>query len=136
MAQLKSDGVLVARRGAGSYILQTPAGTVFRLPSEGGRKPDLAQLFEMRLWIETQAATSAAQRRSTSDLKRMSDAIREMQKKRNDFNSAAAADVAFHRAIAAATNRSRMYPGKRIRQRCAHRMLRHLNRCHRRVRCR
>jgi GntR family transcriptional regulator, transcriptional repressor for pyruvate dehydrogenase complex len=103
VAQLKSDGVLVARRGAGSYISQTPAGTVFRLPSEAGRKPDLAQLFEMRLWIETQAATSAAQRRSTSDLKRMSDAIREMQKKRNDFDSAAAADVAFHRAIAAAT---------------------------------
>jgi DNA-binding FadR family transcriptional regulator len=103
IAQLKSDGVLVARRGAGSFISQTPSGTVFRLPSGGKQKLDLAQLFEMRLWIETQAAMTAARRRTPEDLKRMSDAIREMEKKRLDFDAASAADVAFHRAVAAAT---------------------------------
>lgn len=103
IAQLKSDGILVARRGAGSFISQTPSGTVFRLPSQAGSKLDLAQLFEMRLWIETQAATAAARRRTPADLKRMKDAIREMEKKRNDFEAASAADVAFHRAIASAT---------------------------------
>ncbi|MFM0626947.1 FadR/GntR family transcriptional regulator [Paraburkholderia xenovorans] len=103
IAQLKSDGVLVARRGAGSFISQTPSGTVFRLPGGGNQKLDLAQLFEMRLWIETQAAMTAARRRTPEDLKRMSDAIREMEKKRLDFDAASAADVAFHRAIAAAT---------------------------------
>lgn len=103
IAQLKSDGVLVARRGAGSFISQTPSGTVFRLPSDGGRTLDRARLFEMRLWIETQAAMAAARRRTPADLKHMSDAIREMEKKRNDFVAASAADVAFHRAIAAAT---------------------------------
>jgi DNA-binding FadR family transcriptional regulator len=103
IAQLKSDGVLVARRGAGSFISQTPSGTVFRLPGGGSQKLNLAQLFEMRLWIETQAAMTAARRRTAEDLKRMSDAIREMETRRNDFDAASAADVAFHRAIAAAT---------------------------------
>ncbi|MFV3015264.1 FadR/GntR family transcriptional regulator, partial [Pseudomonas sp. KHB2.9] len=63
IAQLKADGVLTAKRGLGSFISQTPAGTVFRFPEKNGRRPDLAQMFEVRLWIETQAASIAAQRR-------------------------------------------------------------------------
>jgi len=42
IAQLKADGVLTAKRGLGSFISQTPAGTVFRFP-EKRRRPDLAQ---------------------------------------------------------------------------------------------
>jgi DNA-binding FadR family transcriptional regulator len=103
IAQLKSDGVLIARRGAGSFISGTPSGTVFRLPSPDGSRVDLPQLFEFRLWIETQAATAAARRRTRADLQSMKAAIREMEEKRNDSKAASAADVAFHRAIAAAT---------------------------------
>lgn len=36
VAQLKADGVLIARRGLGSYISQTPCGTVFRFPGATG----------------------------------------------------------------------------------------------------
>ncbi|KIH80641.1 FadR/GntR family transcriptional regulator [Pseudomonas batumici] len=103
IAQLKADGVLIARRGLGSYISQTPTGTVFRFPRSEGRKADLAQMFEMRLWIETQAASIAAQRRDEADLQRMREALQEMHDKRTDFDAAAAADVAFHRAIAEAS---------------------------------
>ncbi|KPA93896.1 FadR/GntR family transcriptional regulator [Pseudomonas asplenii] len=103
IAQLKADGVLVARRGLGSYISSTPAGTVFRFPRSEGRDTDLAQMFEMRLWIETQAASIAAQRRDAADLQRMQEALREMHEKRSDFTAAANADVAFHRAIAQAS---------------------------------
>ncbi|KDN98093.1 MULTISPECIES: FadR/GntR family transcriptional regulator [Pseudomonas] len=103
VAQLKADGVLIARRGLGSYISQTPTGTVFRFPSAQGRSPDLVQMFEVRLWIETQAASVAAQRRDAADLARMSKALQEMLDKRSDFAVAAAADVEFHRAIAEAS---------------------------------
>lgn len=103
IAQLKADGVLIARRGLGSYISKTPAGTVFRFPEPQGRRPDLAQMFEMRLWIETQAAAIAAQRRDEDDLQRMRQALQQMHDKRTDFVAAAAADVAFHRAIAEAS---------------------------------
>ncbi|WP_422416595.1 FadR/GntR family transcriptional regulator [Pseudomonas sp. GZD-222] len=103
VAQLKADGVLIARRGLGSYISQTPTGTVFRFPSAQGRSPDLVQMFEVRLWIETQAASVAAQRRDGADLARMNKALQEMLDKRSDFAAAAAADVEFHRAIAEAS---------------------------------
>ena len=103
VAQLKADGVLIARRGLGSYISKTPSGTVFRFPGSNGRKPDLTQMFEMRLWIETQAAAIAARRRDTQDLANMAKALKEMLDKRSDFATASAADVAFHRAIAEAS---------------------------------
>ncbi|MCU7238068.1 FadR/GntR family transcriptional regulator [Pseudomonas peradeniyensis] len=103
VAQLKADGVLIARRGLGSYISQTPSGTVFRFPGSQGRKPDLVQMFEMRLWIETQAAAIAARRRDADDLARMASALGTMEDPRSDFATASAADVAFHRAIAEAS---------------------------------
>ncbi|BCQ68584.1 GntR family transcriptional regulator [Pseudomonas sp. Eqa60] len=103
IAQLKADGVLIARRGLGSYISKTPAGTVFRFPQGDGRLPDLAQMFEMRLWIETQAASIAAQRRDAADLQRMQGALQEMHDKRSDYEAAGLADVEFHRAIAEAS---------------------------------
>ena len=103
VAQLKADGVLIARRGLGSYISQTPSGTVFRFPGSQGRKPDLVQMFEMRLWIETQAAAIAARRRDADDLQRMAAALGTMEDPRSDFATASAADVAFHRAIAEAS---------------------------------
>ncbi|MFP5427764.1 MAG: FadR/GntR family transcriptional regulator [Gammaproteobacteria bacterium] len=103
VAQLKADGVLIARRGLGSYISQTPNGTVFRFPGSNGRKPDLVQMFEMRLWIETQAAAIAARRRDAADLASIAKALEQMLDKRNDLAAAAAADVAFHRAIAEAS---------------------------------
>lgn len=103
IAQLKADGVLIARRGLGSYISQTPAGTVFRFPKKNGLMSDLAQMFEMRLWIETQAASIAAQRRDDEDLQRMKQALQEMHDKRTDLQAAALADVEFHRAIAEAS---------------------------------
>jgi GntR family transcriptional repressor for pyruvate dehydrogenase complex len=103
VAQLKADGILVSRRGLGSFISQNPSGTVFRFPSQKGRKPDLVQLFEMRLWTETQAASIAAQRRDEADLQRMRTALQEMHDKRSDLPAAALADVEFHRAIADAS---------------------------------
>ncbi|NVZ53348.1 FadR family transcriptional regulator [Pseudomonas sp. B6002] len=103
IAQLKADGVITARRGLGSFISQTPAGTVFRFPQADGRRPDLAQMFEVRLWIETQAASIAAQRRDDADLQRMKSALQAMQDNRENFEAAAIADVEFHRAIADAS---------------------------------
>lgn len=89
VAQLKADGILVSRRGLGSFISQNPSGSVFRFPSQKGRKPDLVQMFEMRLWIETQAASIAAQRRDDADLKRMRTALQEMHDQRSDLAAAA-----------------------------------------------
>ncbi|MFJ3486776.1 FadR/GntR family transcriptional regulator [Pseudomonas sp. NPDC090202] len=103
ISQLKADGVLVSRRGLGSYISSTPAGMAFRFPGAAGKRHDLAQMFEMRLWIETQAASIAAQRRNDADLQSMERALKQMREQASDHTAAALADVAFHRAIAEAS---------------------------------
>ncbi|MCC4104741.1 FadR/GntR family transcriptional regulator [Serratia ureilytica] len=102
VSQLKSDGVLISRRGSGSFISNTPSGTVFRLPALHGKRSDLEQLFEMRLWIESQSASIAAVRRTTDDLKSMRKALEAMDKHPQDLVKSATADVEFHHAIAAA----------------------------------
>ncbi|KPY81203.1 FadR/GntR family transcriptional regulator [Pseudomonas syringae pv. tagetis] len=102
ISQLKADGILVIRRGSGSYVSQTPCGTVFRLPSNESHPADLAKLFELRSWVEIQAASIAAQRRTTPDLERLSDAMSLMESKAGDFTISSQADVDFHSAIVAA----------------------------------
>lgn len=102
VSQLKADGVLISRRGSGSFISDKPTGTVFRLPELSGKRSDLEQLFEMRLWVESQSASVAAIRRTNADLKRMGAALKVMARHPQDLVKSAAADVEFHRAIAAA----------------------------------
>jgi DNA-binding FadR family transcriptional regulator len=97
VSQLKADGVLISRRGS-----DKPTGTVFRLPELSGKRSDLEQLFEMRLWVESQSASVAAIRRTDADLKRMGKALEVMANNPHDLGKSAAADVEFHRAIAAA----------------------------------
>lgn len=102
ISQLKADGVLISRRGTGSFVSDKPAGTVFRLPEIRGQRSNLEQLFEMRLWVEVQSASIAAVRRSAGDLESMSNALDAMNNSSLDLAKSAAADVAFHRAIATA----------------------------------
>ncbi|RMT27302.1 MULTISPECIES: FadR/GntR family transcriptional regulator [Pseudomonas syringae group genomosp. 2] len=102
ISQLKADGVLVIRRGSGSFVSQTPGGTVFRLPSNEDHSAGLAKLFELRSWIEIQVASVAAQRHTDADLKRLSDAMLLMESNAGNFEISSKADCEFHCAIVAA----------------------------------
>ncbi|MWL86991.1 FadR/GntR family transcriptional regulator [Cupriavidus sp. SW-Y-13] len=104
IALLKADGVLVTRKGSGAYVSETPGGQVWRVASapEGG--PTLAQLFELRRVVETACAEMAALRRTDADIAAMRQALDAMQRQADDFPSAAAADIAFHHAIAQAAH--------------------------------
>lgn len=94
--------VTVIRRGSGSFVSQTPGGTVFRLPSNESHSADLAKLFELRSWIEIQAASVAAQRHTDADLERLSEAMSLMESNTSNFEVSSKADVEFHSAIVAA----------------------------------
>lgn len=102
ISQLKADGVLVIRPGSGSFVSQTPGGVVFRLPNNNGPLPDFDQLFELRIWIEIQAASIAALRRTKADLMRMNEAVALMENNSDNAKVSSAADVEFHRSIVAA----------------------------------
>jgi len=98
LAQLKADDVLVSRKGSGVYVSATPAGNAFRLPVVGSAPGELRAVFELRFCAETGAAELAAARRRPADLRRLEAAIEAMRAR-----GGAAADAAFHRAVAVAT---------------------------------
>ncbi|SCU97566.1 Transcriptional regulator, GntR-family [Cupriavidus necator] len=107
IAQLKADGVLVTRKGSGAYVSETPGGQAWRVASSPDGGPTLAQLFELRRVVETACAEMAAQRRTDADIDAIRSALAAMQAQadgQGDMASAAAADMAFHHAIAQAAH--------------------------------
>lgn len=104
IALLKADGVLVTRKGSGAYVSETPGGQVWRVASAPDGGPTLAQLFELRRLVETACAEMAALRRTDADLARIRQALAAMLRHADDFATAAAADIAFHHAIARAAH--------------------------------
>ncbi|WP_342049954.1 MULTISPECIES: FadR/GntR family transcriptional regulator [unclassified Cupriavidus] len=104
IALLKADGVLVTRKGSGAYVSETPGGQVWRVPSAPDGGPSLEQLFELRRVVEVACAEMAARRRTQADIAAIRTALDAMHAHAMDFPSAAAADVAFHHAIAAAAH--------------------------------
>jgi DNA-binding FadR family transcriptional regulator len=63
----------------------------------------IAHIFELRMGVEVQAASLAAERRTTQDLNAMARHLKLMEPGRKPFGEALAADLAFHRTIAEAT---------------------------------
>ena len=104
IAQLKAEGLLITRKGSGAYVSETPGGQVWRLATAPQGGPTPAQLFELRMVVECACAEMAARRRTGEDLQAIQAALAAMGRHADDFASAAAADVAFHHAIAQAAH--------------------------------
>lgn len=105
ISRLKQDGLVEARQGSGAYVTSTrPAGS-FRFNREelDGDHAQLAQVFELRLGLEGDAAGYAAARRSDSDLAQISDCLAAIATDIRNGNDGIDADFAFHGAIAKAT---------------------------------
>ncbi|MGN5479604.1 FadR/GntR family transcriptional regulator [Cupriavidus basilensis] len=105
IALLKADGILVTRKGAGAYVSETPGGQAWRVASAPDGGPTLAQLFELRMVVETACAEMAAARRtgcrSAADPRARLPA---MQERAGDFSRRGGADIAFHHAVAQAAH--------------------------------
>lgn len=102
LMRLKADGLVEARRGSGTYLIQTPSPYVSRLV-EPADFAGYLRACEVRMVLEPVAAGYAARRRTPEALQRIAEAA-------DVFGNAVAAgerglnlDISFHTAIAAAT---------------------------------
>lgn len=100
VARLKAEGMVEARQGSGTYVAKQPRVLSFREQAEA--MPELKQVLELRRIVEVAVAGFAAERRSESDLKAIRASLAAMDKALASGESGAAADDAFHEAIAAA----------------------------------
>jgi GntR family transcriptional regulator, transcriptional repressor for pyruvate dehydrogenase complex len=103
LSRLKSDGLVASHQGKGVFVEDDAKARPFRLATADGAGNSLRHIFELRMGVEMQAATLAAERRNAHDLKAMSDCLRQMEPNHNSFEQALAADIAFHLTIAQAT---------------------------------
>ena len=102
LARLRADGVIASRQGAGSFVLRRPRADFLDCAPRGSMA-ELLRCFELRLALEGEAAALAAQRRGPDDLAAVERAEQAMAQAFAAGEIGADADIAFHRAVAAAS---------------------------------
>ncbi|QNQ08234.1 FadR/GntR family transcriptional regulator [Sphingomonas alpina] len=102
-ARLAARGLLESKQGSGAYVAAGARYQAFQVtPEEMDGVDDVLKLLEMRMALEAEMADLAARRRSDADIAEMRLCNNRMRDSR-DIDEAVTADMAFHRAIAAAT---------------------------------
>lgn len=102
LARLRADGLIASRQGAGSFVLRRPRPD-FMAQAPLGSAAELLRCFEFRLAVESEAAALAATRRGSEDLAAIERAAGAMAQVFARGEIGADADIAFHRAVAAAS---------------------------------
>lgn len=104
LSQLRADGLVYVRQGAGTIALAPEDSKVIRLdPLLLGQATDLGQLFELRAILEIEAAGLAATRIGPEGLSVLSCALARMRGRERTRDDSVAADLEFHREISRAT---------------------------------
>jgi GntR family transcriptional repressor for pyruvate dehydrogenase complex len=103
LMRLRADGIVAARQGSGTFVQRRPPDRIIAF----AKPQDLSAMlraFEMRLAFEGAMARLAAERREASDIAALAE---HQETLRREMEAGAgmspATDLAFHRAIAAAT---------------------------------
>jgi GntR family transcriptional regulator, transcriptional repressor for pyruvate dehydrogenase complex len=105
IAQLAAAGLVEPRQGAGVFVIEQISTAFGALTSEMGTKNSIAlNVLEVRLAIEIESAGLAAIRRNAAQEAEIQEAFFEFDLLLRNGNPTGPADLAFHRAIASATN--------------------------------
>jgi GntR family transcriptional repressor for pyruvate dehydrogenase complex len=104
ISRLRSDGLVQARQGVGVFVLDDHGRRPFRIT--GGEElssREIIRITELRMAFDVQASVLAASRRTAADVHKLRAALGEMRRALDSGELGDAADLAFHRAVAAAT---------------------------------
>lgn len=106
LSRLRSEGVIVSRRGSGSYVqkreahssppVETPFGTI-------GSLAQVRKCFQFRATVEGDAAFYAAQNRTSEHLEAMQSALQKLEAAVLDRKVGIHPDYEFHVALARAS---------------------------------
>ncbi len=102
LARLRDDGIIVSRRGSGSYVIRRPASAVLRFVPITSIA-DIQRCFEFRLGLESAGAALAAARWERPELGKIKDALRALQACIDEGRLGVDEDESFHLAIAHAS---------------------------------
>lgn len=102
LMRLHADGLVITRHGSGTFVQHRPSGHLTRL-APGADVAGMLRCLEVRMGLEGQAASLAAQRRTPAQLDQVKFALADLRAALEAETAPAKADYAFHRAVAAAT---------------------------------
>lgn len=106
LSVLKDEGLIESRRGSGTFTLGRPSTQLSYGQPES--VADLEDCLRFRMVIESAAAGLAALHASPSDLHNIRQSVLQMERGEASDNSVLETDLAFHMAVARATQ-SRYY---------------------------
>ncbi len=108
VAALRADGLVEPRQGSGVFVTAPRQAVIHASPLPAAFAPSdpagALDLLELRVAVETQSAAVAAVRRSWAQEARIREHLHAMREAIDAGEPTEAADFAFHRAIAEATN--------------------------------
>jgi len=102
LMRLHADGLVTTRQGSGTFVSRRPSGQLTRL----AKVSDIAGMLrcmEVRIALEGQAATLAAQRRTSSQMDHISECLAALKAAFDSGTVPAETDFAFHLAVANAS---------------------------------
>jgi GntR family transcriptional regulator, transcriptional repressor for pyruvate dehydrogenase complex len=102
LARLRDDGIIVSRRGSGSYVKRRPDTAVLRFVPVSSIA-DIQRFFEFRIGLEGAAAALAATRWEDEDLAEIRAAFDYLEACIRESRLGVDADERFHLAVAKAT---------------------------------
>lgn len=102
LERLRASGIVASKRGSGNFVVETvePSFAFDPLLSI----PDVQRCLEFRCAVEAKAAGTAARKRAKLQLEVIESALRDFESVVTSRQPSVEADIAFHMAIADATN--------------------------------
>jgi GntR family transcriptional repressor for pyruvate dehydrogenase complex len=102
LERLRASGIVTSKRGSGNFVVETvePSFAFDPLLSI----PDVQRCLEFRCAVEAKAAGTAARKRTKLQLEAIEKALHDFESVVASRQPAVEADIAFHMAIADATN--------------------------------
>jgi DNA-binding FadR family transcriptional regulator len=104
IAALRAEGIVSTRQGSGAFVSDDPLRRPFRIEQEGFQSvAKVVDVMELRICVEVEAAGLAAERRTKSDLARITRSNALFSQAIGRGEPGIEADFEFHAAIGAAT---------------------------------
>jgi DNA-binding FadR family transcriptional regulator len=104
VSRLKNEGVVEPRQGSGVFVAAHGAVRPLRIDYAEAVEPgSVVQILALRRAIEAEVAAEAAMRRTDADMMSIDAALVQIDEAVGEGEDGVTQDVAFHRAIAAAT---------------------------------
>ncbi|WP_314733420.1 FadR/GntR family transcriptional regulator [Anaerobacillus sp. CMMVII] len=109
LSALKAMGYIEIRQGEGTFVKKVDFDVATQMMPQILQKEDIRQLFEIRKFNETGAASLAAVNRTEEDLLELEGLLAEMKKAEGDGELGEKADIEFHMAIVKASKNDMLY---------------------------